>query len=168
MCPLFRTFFIKCMQFLCASVSPDSEKVKGPSSSASQLQINGLFPGHEGQNKVENTYFWANTLEETLHRMYPVFWEHVSSSSSLKGAHCLPLCFQGLLTNVRFKSHVITGTRDGVSATGFCAPVRWFVWERWPEISSREHPRDSAWTSCCTEHALPGDGVIDYGCLPSS
>lgn len=124
MCPLFRTFFIKCMQFLCASISPDSEEMKCPSFSASQLQINGRFPGHEGQNKVENTYFWANTLEETLHRMYPVFWEHVSSSSSLKGAHCLPLCFQGLLTNVRFKSHVITGTGEGVSARGFCAPVR--------------------------------------------
>ena len=42
---------------------------------------------------MENTYFWANLLEEMLHPTHPVFWEHVSSLFSLNVgptvSHCV-------------------------------------------------------------------------------
>lgn len=49
-----------------------------------------------------------------------------------KGATCrLARCLCRLLINVdRFKFHITPFISDAVSARGFCARGRWFVWER--------------------------------------
>lgn len=68
-----------CLSFLC-----DLEKVRLPSSAAlAELQVAGIFTLHSGQNKMENIYFWANKLEETLHQIPSLFWERFSSLYSL-------------------------------------------------------------------------------------
>ena len=69
---------------------------------------------------MENTYFWANMLEEMLHPTYPVFWEHVSSLSSLNVGPTVSHCLQRLPIRIRLKSHIITGSRDGISVRGYC------------------------------------------------
>lgn len=80
------------------------------------------------------------------------------------GAHCLPLC---LPISLRLKSHIITGSRDGVSMRGYCALVRWSVWERWPKISSCEHPVGFYLDILLRWAHATHDGVTDCGHLPS-